>query len=128
MKEVEKSTKEQSKESLKVEKPESGCQNSGNEDGSLKARISPKKETGSSVDEKLALKSSDSSFLNLNKKELEKELYAYSYDRQIAHSTLEHRQGYISEQMYGICSRTIKECDKQIKLIKEALNRETGNE
>ena len=101
MKEVEKSTKEQSKESLKVEKPESGCQNSGNE---------------------------DSSFLNLNKKELEKELYAYSYDRQIAHSTLEHRQGYISEQMYGICSRTIKECDKQIKLIKEALNRETGNE
>lgn len=66
-----------------------------------------------------------SSFLNLNKKELEKELYAYSYDRQIAQSTLEHRQGYISEQMYGICTRTIKECDKQIKLIKEALNKES---
>jgi len=57
-----------------------------------------------------------------DKHKLERELRAYIYDKQIAQCTMEHRKGYISEDMYGICTRTIKECDKQIELIKEVLN------
>ena len=38
----------------------------------------------------------------------------YTWDKLIASSTLDHRKGYISEDIYGICTRTIKECDKQL--------------
>ena len=57
----------------------------------------------------------------MGKAKLERELAAYEYDRRIAVCTLDHRSGYISEDIHGICTRTIKECDKQIKLITQRI-------
>ena len=54
---------------------------------------------------------------------------AYNYYRLIATSQLEHRTGYISEDIYGICTRTIKKCNEELSKIEKEIDLlEAGNE
>ena len=97
---------------------------------SLDKKISPEEETGSSTE--------GSSFLNWDKgkimSDVDMRLYGdkfyelnsdwrrYNWDRLMAVSTLDHKTGYISEDIYGICTRTIKECDKQMERISKEMS------
>ena len=48
---------------------------------------------------------------------------AYNYDSLIAQNTLYHKQGYISEDMYGICTRTIKKCNEIMDRIERVIDK-----
>jgi len=110
---VEKNTKEQSQESKSLEKQESGFPSSGN-----------------STSESIPQWDSDSwgMLQGYNKdrctkeeNDLRRDWRAYNWDRLIAKSTLDHQDGYMSEDKYGICIRTIKKCEMEMKLIIERI-------
>lgn len=62
-------------------------------------------------------------WMRVNKEEdqLRSEWRAYNWDRLVAQSTLDHKKGYIPEDVYGLCTRTIKKCELEMKLIIEQI-------
>lgn len=55
--------------------------------------------------------------------ELHKLWRQYNYDSLIAQSTISHRTGYIPEDTYGLCVRTIKKCKKELGSIESEIDK-----
>ena len=110
MKEVGKSIKEPLKESLKVEKQVSGSQN-------WDELTFPNWDNTKTLELGSLLGVDDMIHYGKEFNKLNSEYRAYAWDRIVASSTLDHQTGYMSEDIHGICTRTIKECDNQISRI-----------
>jgi len=54
--------------------------------------------------------------------EVNSEWSKYRWDKLVAESTVHHKTGYISQDIQGICTRTIAKCIKEMRKLEERMD------